>query len=238
MHSKAFARKTRLILFSDEPLYVDHLKFTLYRSAAADSLDKIFMRTQEPWPRGMEMLEKVVNASRDGDKGPRPTVYDLWNAQAKTTEYAKRILESWAATRTSTNTGREMDALLMPCTVWPASEKWVSAWSNSLTSSDECRYGFIYDNYTSLWNVLDYCASTIPVTYVSEVHDKKKDYQGRNETETKIWNGCKCRPTHPIDNELAFQVRGTHISKIHPPPLLGLLSVCNLLGVGGMKSTY
>ncbi|CAI7646401.1 unnamed protein product [Penicillium bialowiezense] len=157
----------------DEPLYVDHLKYALYRSAAADSLDKIFMRTQEPWPRGMEMLEKMVNASRDGDKGPRPTVYDLWNAQAKTTEYAKRMLKSWAATSTSTNTGREMDALLMPCTVWPASEK----------------YGFIYDNYTSLWNVLDYCASTIPVTYVSEVHDKKKDYQGRNETETKIWNG-------------------------------------------------
>lgn len=104
-------------------MYVDRLKFPFYQFAASDTLDNIFMKTREPWPRGMEVLEKMINASRDGDKGARPTVYDLWNAQAKTTEYAKQMLKSWAATRTSTNTGREMDALLMPCTVRPASEK-------------------------------------------------------------------------------------------------------------------
>ncbi|KAJ5328696.1 hypothetical protein N7452_009086 [Penicillium brevicompactum] len=158
----------------DDPLYTDHLKFALYRSAAADGMDKIFSQTQEPWPRGMEMLERMVDQSKK-DQGAicvRPTVSDLWSAQDKTTKYAKRILQSWVATETRTNTGREMDALLMPCTVWPASEK----------------YGFIYDNYTSLWNVLDYCASTIPV------HDMKQDYEGRNEIEAKIWNECKCFP--------------------------------------------
>lgn len=51
------------------------------------------------------------------------TVTDLWKAQIKRTEYAKDILNSWAATKTRTGTGREMDALLIPCTVWPASEK-------------------------------------------------------------------------------------------------------------------
>ncbi|KAJ5347919.1 uncharacterized protein N7506_001172 [Penicillium brevicompactum] len=126
----------------DDPLYIDHLKFALYRSAAADGLDKIFSQTQEPWPRGMEMLERMVDQSKkeQGAICARPTVSDLWGAQDKTTHYAKRILQSWVATQTRTNTGREMDALLMPCTVWPASEK----------------YGFMYDNYTSLWNVLDY----------------------------------------------------------------------------------
>lgn len=42
--------------------------------------------------------------------------------------------------------------------------------------------------------MLDYCASTIPVTFVSEVRDMKQDYEGRNEIEAKIWNECKCRP--------------------------------------------
>ena len=30
------------------------------------------------------------------------------------------------------------------------------------------RYNFGYDNYTSLWNMLDYCATTMPVTRVSD----------------------------------------------------------------------
>lgn len=113
------------MLPSDDPLYTDHLKFALYRSAAADGLDKIFSHTQEPWPRGMEMLERMVDQSKKGHGSicARPTVSDLWSAQDKTTNYAKRILQSWVATQTRTNTGREMDALLMPCTVWPASEK-------------------------------------------------------------------------------------------------------------------
>ncbi|CAG8386346.1 unnamed protein product [Penicillium salamii] len=157
----------------DDPLYTENLKFALYRSGAADALHGVLARTWERWPRGMEMLQKMIESKAGpGSVGGRPTVSDLWKAQVKTTEYAKQILQSWVATKTRTNTGREMDALLTPCTVWPACQK----------------YGFIYDNYTSLWNVLDYCASTIPVTSVSQAQDVKYDYEGRNATETKIWN--------------------------------------------------
>ncbi|CAG8019970.1 unnamed protein product [Penicillium salamii] len=157
----------------DDPLYTENLKFALYRSGAADALHKVLARTWEPWPRGMEILQKMIESKEaPGCVGSRPTVSDLWGAQVKTAEYAKQILQSWVATKTRTNTGREMDALLTPCTVWPACQK----------------YGFIYDNYTSLWNVLDYCASTIPVTSVSQDEDAKYDYEGRNATETEVWN--------------------------------------------------
>lgn len=52
------------------------------------------------------------------------------------------------------------------------------------------RYKFIYDNYTSLWNVLDYCATTVPVSHVSYT-DAKPEYEGRNELEANIWRDCK-----------------------------------------------
>ena len=58
--------------------------------------------------------------------------------------------------------------------------------------ADTCRYGFTYDNYTSLWNVLDYCATTVPVSSVSSVKDVKPEHQGRNEVEKKIWDDCRC----------------------------------------------
>ena len=113
-----------LIFCSDDPLYTDNLKFALYRSAAADAVKSILEETKEPWPRGMEMLEAMVNKENKGNDSNGPaTVTDLWKAQIKRTEYAKNILTSWAATKARTGTAREMDALLIPCTVWPASEK-------------------------------------------------------------------------------------------------------------------
>jgi amidase len=55
---------------------------------------------------------------------PKATVSDLWKAQAKRTGYSKQILQKWAATQTSTETGREIDALIMPCSPWPASSRY------------------------------------------------------------------------------------------------------------------
>lgn len=110
----------KLMKHSNDPLYLDSLKFDLYRSAAAEALDKNLSKTPEPWPRGCEMLEAMVQS---GTK--TSTVYDLWNAQAKRTEYAKKVMQAWAGTKSRTGTGREIDALLMPCTPWPASPKFV-----------------------------------------------------------------------------------------------------------------
>jgi hypothetical protein len=51
------------------------------------------------------------------------TVSELWVAQSKRTDYSKRMMRWWAGTKGVTNTGREIDALVLPCTVWPAAPK-------------------------------------------------------------------------------------------------------------------
>jgi amidase len=107
---------------SDKPLFAENLKFALYRSAAADLLAENLTKTQEPWPQGYEMLENI-HKETDANLIGRATVSALWKAQYKRTEFSKRMLESWAATKTATGTGREMDALLMPCSPWPASSR-------------------------------------------------------------------------------------------------------------------
>lgn len=56
------------------------------------------------------------------------------------------------------------------------------------------RYKFTYDNYTSLWNVLDYCATTIPVTHVSAAEDAKPEYKARSPHEAQIWQDCMSEP--------------------------------------------
>lgn len=174
----------------------------LYRSAAADTVSSTLARTEEPWPRGMEMLEEMVGRNRQSPT----TVSDLWKAQAKRTEYAKRVLQAWAATRNTTGTGREVDALLMPCTPWPACEK----------------YKFTYDNYTSLWNVLDYCATTLPVTQVSAANDVKPAYECRNQTEARIWD--EYDPETLEGAPVAVQLVGRRLNEEY---LLGVTRVCD-----------
>lgn len=126
-----------LTLSSDDPLYPENIKFALYRSAAAELLDSNLARTQEPWPRGYEILEQMVKkrknakdfancrlANPPADSNDCPaTVSDLWEAQVKRNEYAKRVMQAWVQTKSRTYTGREIDALVMPCSPWPASPK-------------------------------------------------------------------------------------------------------------------
>ena len=102
------------------------------------------------------------------------TVAELWAAQSKRTRYAKHVLQTWAGTYSRTGTGREMDALITPCAPGPAPKK----------------HGYIYDNYFSLWNVLDYCATTVPCGSV-ELGDVEDGYEVRNEMEAKVWNECE-----------------------------------------------
>ena len=124
---KSPAEDVMLRVPRDEPLFTDSLKFALYRSAAAQLLDTTLAKTQEPWPQGYTMLEAMVKTnSLMGEElvdGPA-TVSDLWKVQAKRTEYAKRLQLAWTATKSRSGTSREMDALLMPCTPWPASPKY------------------------------------------------------------------------------------------------------------------
>lgn len=150
----------------------------------------------------MEILEEIVERNRHSPT----TVSDLWKAQAKRTEYAKRVLQAWAATKNTTGTGREIDALLMPCTPWPACE----------------RYKFTYDNYTSLWNVLDYCATTLPVTQVSAANDVKPAYECRNQTEADIWD--EYEPETLKGAPVAVQLVGRRLNEEY---LLGVTRVCD-----------
>lgn len=53
------------------------------------------------------------------------------------------------------------------------------------------KYRFSYDDYTRLWNVLDYCATTVPVTKVMAADIPKPQYNCRKTVEAKVWNECK-----------------------------------------------
>ena len=99
----------------------EDLKYALYRSSAADAMSRVLAQTGEPWPRGYEMLEQMVShdAWRASDNRA-VTVTELWKAQSRRTDLATQILKIWAATESKSQTGREMDALLTPCTPWPA----------------------------------------------------------------------------------------------------------------------
>jgi hypothetical protein len=86
--------------------------------------------------------------------------------------------------------------------------------------ADPGRYKFVYDNYTSLWNLLDYCATTIPVTQVSLSEDMKPEYTGRTQIETSIWNDC-------VFNSNSVQWVGANQEQILRKAWKGVPSLCS-----------
>lgn len=112
-----------LTRYSDDPLYTDSLKYAMYRAAAAEVIHDTLSITKEPWPRGYEQLERIIKQQATDQSASPATVSELWKAHVKRTGFAKHMLRSWFATKARTGTGREMDALLMPTTPWPASQK-------------------------------------------------------------------------------------------------------------------
>lgn len=202
-----------LIVFcSHDPLYLDGFKSALYRTATADALHKIISRMQEPWPRGYEGLARLVESSNSGGQGwdgERPegpfegctTVSQLWEAQAKQTKFAKRMLTAWGETRPRTGTGREMDALLMPTSPWPLSKRRVgngsSGGMDGILMQWSYRFQFSYDNYTSSYMKCTRLLRDDDSGHarLSLTADAKPEREAPSDLEARIWQDCKSMPS-------------------------------------------
>lgn len=88
----------------------------------------------------------------EATKDRPPTVGELWVLQTERNLYLRKLLDSWAATRELTGTGRPIDGLISPCIAFPAAPK----------------YRFRHFGYTGLWNLADHAGVTIPVTFANK----------------------------------------------------------------------
>ncbi|KAL4874303.1 amidase signature domain-containing protein [Aspergillus karnatakaensis] len=184
----------------NDPHHTTPLKHTLYRSAAATTVHTALTQTSEPWPKGMELLTETLTQNP-------ATVTELWAAQAKRTAYANQLLKSWVATKSVSGTGREMDALIMPVSPWDGCE----------------RFGFCYDNYTSLWNVVDYCAVGVPVRGLEGGEDElERVHEARNEIEAGIWERYEAEKVKGAP--VGIQIVGRRLNEEY---LLQMARVCD-----------
>lgn len=99
----------------------------------------------EPWGKDLAMFEDRYAATKENP----PTVGQLWDTQVARSAYLRKLLESWAATKEITGTGRPIDGLISPNIAFPAAPK----------------FRFRHFGYTGLWNLADHVGVTIPVTY-------------------------------------------------------------------------
>jgi amidase len=85
-------------------------------------------------------------------------------------------LEYWNSTASLTGTGRPADALIAPLAPFAAARP--------------ARYD--YYGYTVIVNVLDYTATTIPVTVVEKEIDVVDDtFKPLNEIDQKVFESCE-----------------------------------------------
>jgi len=86
------------------------------------------------------------------------SVYQLNQLNREKEHIQQEFLSHWLSTKDQTSTGRAVDGLIMP-----------------IGPTTACENGHMdYDNYTSLWNILDMPAVAFPVTFVDAKKDQAK----------------------------------------------------------------
>ncbi|OWZ61424.1 hypothetical protein AYX15_06373 [Cryptococcus neoformans] len=130
---------------------------------------QILASSGEPYPEGLAGYRKRFDAIKENP----PLVAALWEMQSDRVSYCKRNLQHWLASKDVTGTGRPFDGLISPVSMHSACPK--MAFNDHVT-------------YTLMWNIMDYSATTFPVSFVDSQLDKKPAYEPRNETEKKIWD--------------------------------------------------
>lgn len=121
----------------------------------------------EPYPKDLALFGDHYEATKDTP----PTVGDLWVVQTERNAYLRKLLESWAATKELTGTGRPIDGLISPCVAFPAAPK----------------YRFRHFGYTGLWNLADHTGVTIPVTYATQSDVVTETFEPRTDDEKAVY---------------------------------------------------
>ena len=104
------------------------------------------------------------------------SVYEMHQLNQEKEDLQQQFLSQWLDTKTSTSTGRPLDGLICPIGPSPA-----------------CQHGHMdYDNYTSLFNVLDLPAVAFPVTHVDKQLDQKAESVSLyDKMDKRSWDRCE-----------------------------------------------
>lgn len=130
----------------------------IWNAASAEDYMITTSVTGEPVIATMELDDSNVAAAPFRPKKIGITAYQLWQVQKLRKDIRKEYLDHWEATVSETGTGRPVDAIICPASSYAA------------TPHGKNRY----TNYTTVWNALDYPATTFPVTTVDPTLDAKK----------------------------------------------------------------
>ncbi|KAG9313359.1 general amidase [Chiua virens] len=120
--------------------------------ASGEPLIASMIPEEDPHPFDLEvsLVKGLVGPQRNR------TAWELWQLHTEKRALRKAYLDHWNATRSRTNTGRPVDAIILPAVAYTA-----------------CPHGLNYDSfYTTLGNAMDYACAVFPVTFV----DPKVDH--------------------------------------------------------------
>ncbi|EXJ89577.1 hypothetical protein A1O3_02644 [Capronia epimyces CBS 606.96] len=141
----------------------------LFRADGGRSVSDRIEATGEPW---FPYMYDYRDAARAGNDLPTS---ETWKLQAQRTQLAEEYLKMWNDTAQATPTGRPIDAIIAPVNAWAAA------------AHGKC----LYTGYTGVWNLLDFTACVVPVTWADRSIDVKAkdsaDYVPIDERDRKVW---------------------------------------------------
>ncbi|KAG6888252.1 hypothetical protein C0995_009453 [Termitomyces sp. Mi166 len=170
---------------------------SVFAAGAAEDFSAVRAESGEPLIKSMVPGKELTgdDSFMSTDQAAPTSVYELWQFHKKKRDLRQGYLEHWLATVNETGTGRPVDAIIAPVAPF-------TAVPHGRNSNEE---------YTMVWNVLDYPALVIPVSTVDPVLDiKKPAHQFLSDLDKLIYELYDSPETFK-DAPIGFQVIGrTH----------------------------
>lgn len=135
-------------------------------------------QTGEPILKSMSNFGTLSDSPEAGVyiKETSVSVFELYQIQKRRATLRKEYLDYWQGTKSSTSTGRPVDAIISPIAPFPPTPhgKNKCGLIFSLYSDTVLTLPHSSAEYTLVWNALDYPACVFPVTEVDPVLDQPK----------------------------------------------------------------
>ena len=145
---------------------------------------------------GEPFVPEVADRFPNGHAGTPISLHAYENVTLQLEAYRLAYNQYWESTQNRTGTGRPVDAVIFPVgphtATLPGKSYWWSEFSQFRPTTSVQLMNLFFAAYTSVLNVLDYCAVVIPVTHAdAKIDIFDSDHEPLSDKDELNWKACK-----------------------------------------------
>jgi amidase len=193
-HAELYQVTVRVVFCRAEIQSAYPSQIDIWAAAGEADYAAVASQTGEPILKSMSDFGTSSGTAEAGVyiKDTSVSAFELFQIQRRRAALRKDYLDYWQSTKSSTSSGRPVDAIISPVAPFPPTPHGKNR-HGSILSSTHILSNSSYSSaeYTFVWNALDYPGCVFPVTTVDPELDRpKRAHQFLSKSDQRVYELC------------------------------------------------